>query len=420
MHRLALYRLSSSFRSSVPKLISLLLVWALVFTSLPAVPGELAQLQPQVSSKLLSAAELGNSSILPLSAPLAGNALRASSGNVGRLMAAAAMLPAAMMQTSGGVNVFVGYADSSTPSANFPTPWEQSPNTIYLGGGSPVNAGAIRIDNTSGAPLSIDSVSVDLQRSNAQFNLWGSFIIPTGGSAILTQTQAGNFDTSAFPIVACGGTLAAGETRIPQITVSINGTPQTFMDTAHVLDTGGFDLSCRGNESLQWRPVGTVGIDHPYGTVTLTPSSATGSGGSPITLTAQVQDASGAALPNVAVGFQIVNGPNKGQTAQEISDSQGNANFTYTSANQGMDMVQASVLNKSGATVLSGEAEVNIVRRSKLVTKRLRESDLHWGHGRRVQRQRRTRGAPDGCQWSAGSRTFPDILVRRAKLHSNH
>src|SRR5215467_3107689 len=168
--------------------------------------------------------------------------------------------PRAMMMQASSISVSVAYADSSSASGSFPTPWQGSPNVVFMGTGTPINAGAIRIDNPGSTPLSIDSVSVDLQRPTAQFNLWGSFTIPAGGSAILTQTQPGNFDTSAFPIVACGGTLASNETRIPRITVTIGGTPQTFADSAHVLDTGGFDLSCRGNESLQWRQVGTVGI----------------------------------------------------------------------------------------------------------------------------------------------------------------
>ena len=55
----------------------------------------------------------------------------------------------------------------------------------------------------------------------------------------------------------------------------LNGT--NFLDTAHVLDTGGFDLvnaspcpnpvdspgAC--NESLQWRLIGTSGIGNPGG-----------------------------------------------------------------------------------------------------------------------------------------------------------
>ena len=263
------------------------------------------------------------------------------------------------MQISGGIQVSVGFADTSSASANFPTPWQGSPNTVFIGGGTPVNSGALRIDNTSGAPLTIDSVAVDLLRGNAQFNLWGSFTIPADGSAILTQTQPGNFDTSAFPIVPCGGTLASGETRIPTITVTIAGTPQTFVDTAHVLDTGGFDLSCRGNESLQWRQIGTTGIDHPAGRLTLAPASSSASGGSPVTTTAQLTDASGAPLSNVTVNFTILSGPNVGQAGQDVTDSQGNAHFTYTSSTQGADIVQASVANASSATVLSDQAVVN-------------------------------------------------------------
>ncbi|HMC21315.1 MAG TPA: hypothetical protein VKL19_05680, partial [Thermoanaerobaculia bacterium] len=196
------------------------------------------------------------------------------------------------------LDVFVGFADSSSASANYPTPWQGSPNVVYLGGGTPVDAGAIRLDNTSGVPIAIDSVSVDLQRANAQFSLWQNFTIPARGSAVLTQTQPGNFDTSAYPIVQCGGTLDAGETRIPKITVTIAGTPASFIDTAHVLDTGGFDLSCRGNESLQWRHIGTTGIDSAGGHLTLAPAAISGSGGSPITLGAQLSDPNGTPIAN--------------------------------------------------------------------------------------------------------------------------
>lgn len=264
-----------------------------------------------------------------------------------------------MQAPSSPIQISVAFADNSSPSANFPTPWQGSPNVTFIGGGAPIDSGALRIDNTSGTPLTIDSVAVDLQRSNAQFNLWGSFTIPADGSAILTQTQPGNFDTSAFPIVPCGGTLASGETRIPTITVTIAGTPQAFSDTGHVLDTGGFDLSCRGNESLQWRPIGTSGIDHPAGLLTLQPGNATASGGSLITTTAQLTDAAGGPLPDVTVNFKILSGPNVGQSVQAITDSQGNALFTYTSSAQGADLLQASVVNVSNATVLSGQAVIN-------------------------------------------------------------
>lgn len=269
------------------------------------------------------------------------------------------MRAAAMMLQASTISVSVGYADSSSSSLNFPTPWQGSPNVVFVGNGTPVSAGAIRIDNPGATPLAVDSVSVDLQRPTAQFNLWGSFTIPAGGSAILTQTQPGNFDTSAFPIVACGGTLAAGETRIPTITVTIAGTLQSFSDTAHVLDTGGFDLSCRGNESLQWRQVGTTGVANLAGHLTLGPASTSANGGSPVTITAQLTDASGAALSNVAVNFDVLSGPNIGQTGQNITDTNGNATFTYSSTVQGADILQASITNASQGTVLSNQATVN-------------------------------------------------------------
>jgi RHS repeat-associated protein/uncharacterized repeat protein (TIGR01451 family) len=257
-----------------------------------------------------------------------------------------------------GLAVSVGFADNATPSANFPTPWQGAPNVVYIGGGAPVNAGAIRLDNNSGAPLPIDRVEVDLQRANAKFSLWQGFTIPAGGSAILTQTAPGNFDTSAYPIAPCGGTLPTGETRVPKISITSSGSSVTLLDSAHVLDTGGFDSSCRGNESVQWREIGTRGIEVPSGDLILGPANSSGSGGSPITLRAHLQDANGAPLPNVAVEFRAVSGPNTGEAGVGVTDSQGDARFTYVGTSQGADVVRATVTNASGASVPSNDVRV--------------------------------------------------------------
>ena len=118
------------------------------------------------------------------------------------------------------LQVSVGFADNSSPSANFPEPWnETNPLINFVGGGTVYRAGAIRLDNSGSLPVTVDSVKIDLGRPGPVFQLWQNIVVPAGGSAILTQTQDGNFNTSASPIVGCGLALAQNETRIPKITV---------------------------------------------------------------------------------------------------------------------------------------------------------------------------------------------------------
>ena len=188
--------------------------------------------------------------------------------------------------SSGGIDpisVLVGYADGLRGVGFFPTPWSGDPNTVFIGGGT-VDAGAIRIDNTGASSITIDSVSVLLHgaptagcfvggscNSPQPANLWGSsIVVPAGSHLILTQTFSFNFDTSDNPLMGgCGPAVANGATPFPQITITIAGTPHVFDDTAHVLDTGGFDFACQGNESLQWRPIGTCGVSCPGGSISV-------------------------------------------------------------------------------------------------------------------------------------------------------
>src|SRR5262249_38689569 len=198
-----------------------------------------------------------------------------------------------LLQSGGSstLAVSVGYADNLRSNSNFPVPWQGSPNVVFLGAGPTFDAGAIRLDNLSNAPLTIDSVFVDLGRPGPTFNLWGRFTIPAESSAILTQTGEFNFDTSDFPITGCGHTAPPTDTRIPTVTVTIAGVGATFSDTGHILDTGGFDLACQGNESLAWRPIGTTGIQTSSLTVTLAPKTSIQPAGTTYTATASVTDA---------------------------------------------------------------------------------------------------------------------------------
>lgn len=131
-----------------------------------------------------------------------------------------------------------------------------------------------------------------------------------------------------------------------------------LLDTAHVLDTGGFNLSCRGNESLAWRRLGTVGIANPNRRLELSPSSLTPTGGTPQTILTRAHRRFRPAAANAAVSFRVLSGPNGGRTGQDITDSQGYARFTYSSDAQGGDVIQASAANASGASLESNQVTV--------------------------------------------------------------
>jgi RHS repeat-associated protein/uncharacterized repeat protein (TIGR01451 family) len=261
--------------------------------------------------------------------------------------------------SSNGIAVSVGYADNLSPSINFPSPWQGAPNVSFYGAGPNFNAGAIRLDNATSRDIALDSVTIDLQRTGPTFSLWQNVTIPANGSAILTQSSAYNFNTSGYPIVSCGGTVSAGDTRVPKITLTIGGTATDFLDTAHVLDTGGFDLSCRGNRSLAWRSVGTTGIESPGAQITLGPDGSISATGITSTFAAQVSDAAGQPLANAPVSLTGISGPNAGLSAATISNAQGAASFSYSSSVAGSDLLQANLPNLTGSGVASNRVTAN-------------------------------------------------------------
>jgi len=265
--------------------------------------------------------------------------------------------------------VYVAYADSLRPSGAFPIPWQGSPNTIFLGGAGPFDAGAVRLDNATDQPLAVDDVTVDLQRPNTSafqflpppvFDLWGSFIVPAHGTVILTQQTFPDFDTSDYPIVDCGQTVSPFDPRVPKVTVTMGGVATAYFDTAHVLDTGGADrFYCvgGGNEALPWRLIGTTGVS-ASGAFQLLPLTSAAPAGTPAALTAVLTDASGQPLPNVTVHFSVTAGPNHGISGQAVTDATGKAPFGYTGTVVGTDTVQASFTNATGVTLKSNLATV--------------------------------------------------------------
>jgi hypothetical protein len=191
-------------------------------------------------------------------------------------------------RASADATVYVGYADALRPSAFFPSPWSGSSGVTFIGNATGDDAGAIRIDNTGASAITITDISVNLN-GTALGDIWSTSLPVTlapGGILIVTQTTSFNFDTSDIhqitsntsPCLGLATDPAVCTTTMPKISVTFQGVGTTvFDDTAHVLDTGGFDfinalvcpnpleLSGNCNESLQWRTIGTTGIGNPGG-----------------------------------------------------------------------------------------------------------------------------------------------------------
>jgi hypothetical protein len=151
------------------------------------------------------------------------------------------------------MKVFVAYADGLRGDPTVPSPWDGDPGVVFIGGGTDFDAGAIRIVNPSANALTIGDVWVEI--GPHQYDLWGPYpiVVPGKGSAILTQTEQYDFDTSEpGGVETCDPT---GEIPVIHITVgSRHAKTRTFLDTGQVLNTGGVDpASCfDANEGHPW------------------------------------------------------------------------------------------------------------------------------------------------------------------------
>lgn len=92
--------------------------------------------------------------------------------------------------------------------------------------------------------------------------------------------------------------------------------------------------------------------------IVLTPTTGSNPVGSPYTLTAKVQNNTGAPIASRTVTFTILSGPNAGKVATATTNATGKATFTYTSSTGGMDTVQASFVGTTSSTIKSNDATV--------------------------------------------------------------
>jgi hypothetical protein len=161
--------------------------------------------------------------------------------------------PAAGASNVHSMKVYVGYADGLRGDPTVPSPWDGDPGVVFVGGGTRFDAGAIRIVNPSAQPLTIGDVSVDI--GSLHYDLWGPYpiVVPGKGSAILTQSEQYDFDTSEP-----GGQETCDPTGvIPVIHIVVGSRhprDRTFLDKGQVLNTGGIDpAACNDlNEGHPW------------------------------------------------------------------------------------------------------------------------------------------------------------------------
>ena len=200
--------------------------------------------------------------------------------------------------SAGSVSVFVGYADNLRPSGFFPTPWLGGADVVSESSAAQsFDSGAIRIDNSTGAAITVSDFTVKLNGGVQTFTLWSALVIPDGGHGIFTQTTSYNFDSSDFGIFGGGPvnidashplggcTNPQTPTQVadclaaqPNVAFSIDGgaTTLSFTDSGHILDTFGYDFingSPDGNESINWNLIGSKPVRGGTGGTVPEPSS---------------------------------------------------------------------------------------------------------------------------------------------------
>lgn len=276
-----------------------------------------------------------------------------------------------------GITAYVSYADGLRPGGSaFPFPWNGSPNTVFVGcqGNCEFDGGAVRLDNTTGHTITINSLTVDIG-PNCRFAIWpADRQVPDGQTAIYTQTisgadsgcpRNGSFDTSDAPYITCSPTHLT-----PHITFTIDGETHSFDDTDQILNTKGIDPpSCgAGNETHPWSRIGGdgVGINTPLppaGSVVLSPvaggaakvTSVQAAVGTAQSFRVDVLDASGLPVGNAPVDLTIT-GAHPGHVLG-TTGADGTTELTYNALSAGEDRLQVSSFI-SGMRTLSGVVSV--------------------------------------------------------------
>ena len=92
--------------------------------------------------------------------------------------------------------------------------------------------------------------------------------------------------------------------------------------------------------------------------ISLAPVSQSAATGTSQTVTATVVDGSKNPIAGSTVTFNVLSGPDAGQTASAVTDAAGHAAFTVTGTTAGTDTVQASFVDSTATTRTSNSVQV--------------------------------------------------------------
>lgn len=177
---------------------------------------------------------------------------------------------------------------------------------------------------------------------NAVFIFQMQSTLVTASSSVVFLTN-GTHSCNVFWQVGSSATIGTSS----QFVGTILALTSITLTTSATVD--GRALALNGAVTMDSNTIGqTVHIEG----ITLTPTSATNPVGTNHTITATVAG-TGDPVPNRAVNFTIVSGPNAGLTVTAITDINGHATFTYQGNSPGTDTIQASFLNSQNVTITS-------------------------------------------------------------------
>lgn len=234
------------------------------------------------------------------------------------LLSGSLLVAVAQWANAGAVQVYVGYADGLRAGADYPNPFAAGTTfgaysvTNFFGNlsGAP-DTGAVMIANSGSTDITVSGITVARNGyGNNSYSIWngagagqfnGSFLLKAGTAAIFAENSGNNFDSSDYSGAAGDGAAETGTTFDPStnncstgaiaasnacknsaynVSFVLDAITTDFSDTGHVLDTGGYDSAgynhihtggngqpeFNTNESLNWRLIGTTGINDPGGT----------------------------------------------------------------------------------------------------------------------------------------------------------